>query len=137
MDGDTEWYGPRDSMPKPLPDPIRREAIHAVVIEGKSRRDVAEKLGISPLTVGKWVRQAKKDTPENAELVDVLETIARRYARFLLSTEKPDNLARNAAIIMGVALDKRRMLLDSARESEDHSLALAWLAKEAGPGHHE
>jgi transposase len=45
----------------PYPPEFRREAIELVRISSKSQRQIAEDLGISDVTLRKWVKQAERD----------------------------------------------------------------------------
>jgi transposase len=45
----------------PYPEEFKREAIELVRIAGKSKRQVAEDLGISDVTLRNWIKQAERD----------------------------------------------------------------------------
>jgi transposase len=45
----------------PYPEEFRREAIKLVLITGKPKRQVAEDLGISDVTLRNWIKQAARD----------------------------------------------------------------------------
>jgi transposase len=45
----------------PYPEEFKREAIQLVRMTGKSKRQVAEDLGISDVTLRNWIKQAERD----------------------------------------------------------------------------
>jgi transposase len=45
----------------PYPEEFKREAIELVRITGRSKRQVAEDLGISDVTLCNWIKQAERD----------------------------------------------------------------------------
>ena len=49
----------------------------------------------------------------------------------LVDAEEYGTAERNAAIVMGIAVDKRRVLADERATSTDHNVALRWLKGEA------
>jgi transposase len=45
----------------PYPEEFKREAVELVRITGRSKRQVAEDLGISDVTLRNWIKQAERD----------------------------------------------------------------------------
>jgi transposase len=63
----------------PYPEEFKREAIELVRITGRSKRQVAEDLGISDVTLRNWIKQAERDEGKRPDglLTDEREELAR------------------------------------------------------------
>jgi transposase len=63
----------------PYPEEFKREALELVRISGKSKRQVAEDLGISDVTLRNWIKQAERDEGKRPDglLTDEREVLAR------------------------------------------------------------
>jgi transposase len=63
----------------PYPEEFKREAIELVRITGRSKRQVAEDLGISDVTLRNWIKQAERDEGKRPDglSTDEREELAR------------------------------------------------------------
>ena len=109
----------------------RSEAVRQVIEEGRSQSDIARQLGIPRQSVSRWVASHKRRERAKMPLPSLLDAVAVRCARMLVDAEEYGTAERNAAIVMGIAVDKRRVLADERATSTDHNVALRWLKGEA------
>ena len=109
----------------------RDEAVRQVVEDGRSPSDVARQWGIPRQSVSRWVASHKRRERAKMPLPSLLDAVAIRCARLLAEAQEYGAAERNAAIVMGIAVDKRRVLADERATSTDHNVALRWLKGEA------
>lgn len=132
-------------MPRPL-DPDKRAAILADIKAGtKSRNQIARDHNVSVSTVTKIARQEgltgafDRSLTRNATAAAVADHASRRAAlaerlitlaehsmdRALASLREAS--ARDAAVVLGIAVDKHRALVDMDRDPEGLAAVDAWL----------
>ena len=102
-----------------------------VIEDGRSQSDIARELGIPRQSVSRWVASHKRRERAKMPLPSLLDAVAVRCARMLVDADEYGTAERNAAIVMGIAVDKRRVLADERATSTDHNVALRWLKGEA------
>jgi transposase len=92
----------------PYPEEFKREAIELVRITGKSKRQVAEDLGISDVTLRNWIKQAERDEGKRPDglSTDEREELARlRRENQTLRLER--EILKNAAAFFARETDSR------------------------------
>ncbi len=132
-------------MPKPL-DPDKRAAILDDIKAGtKSRNQIARDHGVSVSSVTKIARQEglpgafDRSRTRNATAAAVADHASRRAAlaeRLITLAETSmdqalavlrEASARDAAVVLGIAVDKHRALVDMDRDPEGLAAVDAWL----------
>ena len=109
----------------------RTEAVRQVLEDGRSQSEIAREMGIPRQSVSRWVASHKRRERAKMPLPSLLDAVAVRCARMLVDADEYGTAERNAAIVMGIAVDKRRVLADERATSTDHNVALRWLKGEA------
>lgn len=131
-------------MPPPL-DPQLRAAIAEAIKAGGKRNEIAREHGVSPSTVSKIARddgltsafdrtQTKNATEaaradnaaRRAQLAEKLIALAELSMDQVIA-ELGEASARDAAVVLGIAVDKHRQLVDMDRDPEGLAAVDAWL----------
>ncbi|GHH67558.1 hypothetical protein GCM10017673_14740 [Streptosporangium violaceochromogenes] len=129
-------------MPPPI-DPTKRAAILDSIKLGGKRNAIARQHSVSPSTVSKLAAEIghafDRAQTKHATAASVADSAARRakLAENLIQlaelsmdqavAELGDASARDAAVVLGIAVDKHRALVDMDRDPEGLAAVDAWL----------
>jgi len=129
-------------VPRPL-DPDKRAAILDDIRAGKARNVIARDHGVSPSTVSKVAHENghtfDRSQTKDATAAAVADHASRRAAlaeRLIALAEcsmdqavavLAEASARDAAVVLGIAVDKHRALVDMDRDPEGLAAVDAWL----------
>ncbi len=89
-------------MPRPYPPEFRARAI-ALVRAGKQAKQTAVELGIHPVTLSKWMRQAKVDDGEEPGVTRSESAENRELKKRVRLLEQENEVLRRAAAYLSQA----------------------------------
>lgn len=132
-------------MPRPIPDQVRDAILDDIRAGTKSRNQIARDHNVSVGTVTNIAKRAgltsafDRSATKNATAASIVDAASRRaqLAEKLIKlaelsmdqavAELGEASSRDAAVVLGIAVDKHRQLVDMDRDPEGLSAVDAWL----------